>query len=56
MLSDDGGLRLYVASDGSTALGGQNFYNRGGNTMFQQVVIDPSQSVPRSSEAITNRS
>lgn len=53
---EDGGLRLYVASDGSTALGGQSFYNRGGNTMFQRVVIDPVQPVPRSTEAITNRS
>lgn len=56
IFSEDGGLRLYVASDGTTALGGQSFYNRGGNTMFQQVVIDPSQSVPKSSEAIANRS
>nr|XP_039269401.1 protein FAM102B-like isoform X1 [Styela clava] len=38
---EEDGLRLYVSSDGKTALGGQSFYNRGGTSMFQPVVINP---------------
>lgn len=38
---DEDGLRLYISSDGKTALGGQSLYNRGGTGLFQPVVINP---------------
>ncbi|XP_002126156.2 early estrogen-induced gene 1 protein-like [Ciona intestinalis] len=49
---DGDNLQLYVASDGTTALGGQTLHNRVGSGVFHPVVFEPSHSRTNSASVV----